>query len=172
MGGTVMGRSRLYVLGLDKAIKGLNKAMNKVENHTSEGFYRAGSFLLRKSKEQVPVDTGNLRASGRMIFVGKNKNVRKLTGVRSINTKRVDKTKLDQTKANISLMETSSAQELIGDNTYGFIIFYAANYANVQHEMPYNHKVGNWKYLQKPTMEYRREIIRIIQSYAKKGFKK
>lgn len=162
---------RLRVTGIKGTTKRLAKAMNNVQGATCKGFYQAGLYLLRKSKQQVPVDSGNLRASGFLVFKGKKGGYRTVVGESKIDRTRITADKVARTKSRTATMKQDAHADL-SSHMCGFVIGYAAEYAMIQHEVPYIHKVGNWKYLQKPMMEYKREILEIVANSARKGFKK
>jgi hypothetical protein len=163
---------RLRIVGLDTVVKNLNKSLSNIENSTSKGFYKAGMFILRKSKQQVPVDTGNLRASGAMVFKGAKGVTKTLVGESRLIKSRITEKKraiISQTIQRAKQDQSTVTNELRGAK-FGFAIVYSARYAAVQHETRrFKHPRGNWKYLQRPIMEHKKDIIRIVAENARKG---
>jgi hypothetical protein len=62
------------ITGLDKIRLNLKSAIMKNEKDLERGLYRAGMFLLKESKEIVPVQIGNLKASGQIKKKGSGYN--------------------------------------------------------------------------------------------------
>jgi hypothetical protein len=159
---------RLSQASLEDVQNNLKKEFSKINHATGQGFLRAGLFLLRQSKKQVPVDTGNLRASG--FLVVRTRPGRVVTHRGNVNLIKsrftpYKKWVIANTKVRTEDERQAASNELQGINTFGFSIVYSAVYAAVQHEEPaYYHEVGNWKYLQKPMMEHKDDIIKLIKA--------
>jgi hypothetical protein len=54
----------IQITGVQEVIANLMKAEKQIGNGIRKGLIKAGLFLLRESKLIVPVDLGNLKASG------------------------------------------------------------------------------------------------------------
>lgn len=58
--------------GINKLEKEFKKKVKDIENSSSEGLTNAGKYLLELSQPLVPVDTGRLKESGRVVNENKN----------------------------------------------------------------------------------------------------
>ena len=57
----------------DEILKRFKKIPDQMGKRVEEGLLAASNYLLRKSKQQVPIDTSNLKASGRVDPVKRKK---------------------------------------------------------------------------------------------------
>lgn len=55
-----------------KGLKELEKKFSNIPNKTKQGTRKAIEFIYNKSQPMVPVDTGRLKASGKIIEEGNN----------------------------------------------------------------------------------------------------
>lgn len=58
------------IKGLAKVVAGLNKAFKSIEKYSTEALEAVALDLLSEAVKQAPVDTGDLRGSGRVRFNG------------------------------------------------------------------------------------------------------
>ena len=58
------------ITGDDKVIRGLDEYEDVLSDYLQAGLQEAGEFLLEKSQEIVPVDTGALHDSGYVVVSG------------------------------------------------------------------------------------------------------
>lgn len=62
------------VENLDYVIQAMGKEREKTERTIAEGLWKAGEIILKKSQELVPVDTGELRSTGKLFSWGSGLN--------------------------------------------------------------------------------------------------
>mgnify|MGYP006867956678 CR=1 FL=1 len=55
--------------GINKLEKQFSKKINDITNATTKGLHEAGEHLLELSQPLVPVDTGRLKASGKVVDI-------------------------------------------------------------------------------------------------------
>lgn len=68
-------RVSIKIEGVELVEKGINKTRSQLEKGFERGMKEAGRLLLRESQKIVPVDTGALRASGRVRSEGKGVDI-------------------------------------------------------------------------------------------------
>lgn len=54
--------------GVDTVLRNLNAEIRKVEGVTRKGLIEAALIVLRQAQKNTPVDTGNLKASGSIVY--------------------------------------------------------------------------------------------------------
>ena len=64
--------SKWHFEGISKLEKDFNTKVKQINNSTTIGLYEAGRHLLELSQPLVPVDTGRLKASGKVTAEGTN----------------------------------------------------------------------------------------------------
>ena len=62
------------IVGVENVIRNIRKTKSRLASGVEKGVKRAGLYLLAESQKLVPVDTGNLKASGVMRATGKGFN--------------------------------------------------------------------------------------------------
>lgn len=67
---------RLYITGVDWAIRAIGKQTSKDKINIAEGLKKAALTILKKSQQYVPVDTGLLKKSGQIEVTGSGMGAR------------------------------------------------------------------------------------------------
>jgi len=154
----------IRVKGLRKVTRALRNKIKKIEGEISRvGMKRAGKFVMKKSKQLTPVDTGNLRESAFVIFGGDGKN----SGI--IATNDFDTTKPEGLGV-AAEHESIIFEETIEKAKTPFAkIGHTAFYALKEHEaVGEQHKIGVAKFLEKAFFGSQKDILKILKGSVKR----
>lgn len=183
------------VVGLKEVINNLNKKSEDILFKTMKGVVRASLLILRESNRIVPVDLGNLRASGyivtshgtkrkgaspsfrgkkidKRVTGGKHTPAALMKGAREVRKQEARKDHVDVARmirnhaATLSLMRARVMKRVQGPAA---AIGYSAYYGIYVHEdQSMKHKAGKtWKFLQFAIMRNEKQILDIIAKEAK-----
>lgn len=153
-------------------MEGLRGALDKIENASKKGLIKGGLLVLRESQKTVPVDLGNLRASGYVLWdsssSGTKKQFRSERGKKKVPKETVTRLMNDRQKI---ISEHQAALRLAAKKKVIVEIGYTAYYAVFVHEdIDARHTKGQRaKYLQQAIQENSRRIYRIVAQEAKKA---
>jgi len=151
----------IRVSGMDRVASRLNAEIRKAPKRTKKGLIRFALLVFRNSSQMVPVEYGNLRASGFVtwgsaIGIGKTPTF-KIIGTKEgvSDTKRASIEKLTSDHQAVLMQETAIVNGVNSSkNLVTVTIGYSAFYAIYVHErMELFHKVGRAKFLQTALMD-------------------
>jgi hypothetical protein len=155
--------------GIDKVLKGINKASEKVEIVTLRGLLEAGLMVKGEAQKITPVQTGNLKASAYVIWGGgsnafgnPNRNTSKIK-YRSNPTAKNKKVKAGE--ENVVREHAAVLNHRMKSSLEPFTeVGYTANYAAKVHERT---GVSHAKFLEQAFQQNSRRIIAILKKHAK-----
>ncbi len=169
--------------GIDKVLKGINKASEKVEIVTLRGLLEAGLMVKGEAQKITPVQTGNLKASayviwggGSNVFGNPNRNTSKIK-YRSNPTAKNKKVKAGE--ENVVREHAAVLNHRMKSSLEPFTeVGYTANYAAKVHERTgVSHakldkkrgrvQIGQAKFLEQAFQQNSRRIIAILKKHAK-----
>lgn len=153
-------------------MEGLRSALDKIESASKQGLIKGGLLILRESQKTVPVDLGNLRASGYVLWdtssSGTKKQFKSKRGKKEASKQVVTRLMNDRQKI---ISEHQAALRLASKKKIIVEVGYTAFYAVFVHEdMNASHTKGQRaKYLQRAIQENSRRVFRIVAEEAKKA---
>jgi hypothetical protein len=150
----INNRGGIRISGIVQALTNLQKEMRKIEGRTKAGLIEAGFAIIRNAQERVPVDLGNLRSSGYVLWDRGNKGPTKQWSGPEAG-------KMQQLHAQVIGEQKSQATR--NQVVIGFTAFYAIY---VHEDLTVNHSSGEAKFLQKAIESQKDRVIRIVQARA------
>jgi len=167
----------IEIKGIAQAVKHLQRKLADVENHTAKGMLQGGLLILRKSAQEVPLKTGNLRASGFIVFMGPRRSfITRQASRQTVFRAKGDaafEAKVARTAENTSQNREVAKGDLsmLTKGNFGFVIAYSAEYAADQHETLTYHHPGGRKphYLQDPTLNLADDVVRLMVASGRKA---
>jgi len=157
----ISGGWGMRTIGLNKVLKRLAASTVAYNELTRAGLIRAGFWILRESNKIVPVDTGNLRSSGFVIW--DKMGVKGAIGNPTGDTFRgKNGSKLSKEHGRKVSVEKAKLAHILGGTRVE--VGYTAYYALYVHENPTaKHKQGkSYKFLEKAVAR-KGEIMKVIK---------
>lgn len=159
----------INVTGLKDVLRGLNKEVGKIRKGVAKGMVKGGVLILREANRLVPVDLGNLRESGFVVWTGA------AAGVGSSPNFRTEDDATPSAVESVSRIKRDHAQILSARrsevNERGRFIVrlgYTAYYAIFVHEdMQARHRIGQAKFLDAAVQSTRQRVFSVIVSEAR-----
>ncbi len=158
-----MARKIAKIKGLDKVVKGLNKAVKRIKGRTTAGMLEAAVLVKAESVRITPIDTGNLRNSAYITWGGGKVKTRGRVSRAKFDTE-------DKSGARVASEHGSVVNErkaIMKVEPFAEV-GYTAYYAAAVHEAPQSRKftVGQSKFLEQALRNNSRNIFKIIQRRA------
>lgn len=144
---------------MDSVLRELNKQASKIQRGSLDGLVEAGLFVKNRALPQTPIDLGNLRSSGYVVW---SKGEKGSSGDFNGDPKLVSKLARNHATSKIQ-----NQAAVTGNSKPSVRIGFSAFYAGFVHEINKNYNVGNWKYLQNVLEQDGKKILAIIQKRAK-----
>ncbi len=150
----------IRVKGIEKVVKGLERLTTRYKKGSKRGAIRAGLLVLGDAQAIVPVDEGNLKASG---FVSWGPTTKVPRPEFKGDTSTVWKHRRDFNKATDEAARNSPK--------WGALVSFAARYAIYVHEnVAARHKAGKVaKFLEKSFNFNRKKILSIVAEEARRS---
>lgn len=159
------------VLGLEKVLSNLNKALTESKKTTKKGLIRAGFFIQRGSQQRCPVDTSNLKNSAYTAW-GEGSASNPDFRTSGVSGKTVSPAEVAQMSANHEAEITKRKAAVQGK--LAVYVGYSAAYALFVHEdLAANHpNGGEAKFLESAIQDNQAQIIRIATETEKENIAK
>lgn len=172
-------------------LRNLNRDIKAIKERTRKGIIKAGFIALNGAMSKCPVDTGNLRASGFLVWEGRQPSPPKWsefhrsTETRSYSlnaaTGKVSRAKVTKTqgaqltKEQFAALESAwqetvaKAQGNLDGKKFVVALGFGAAYAIFVHEnAAARHPSGQWKFLEASLLENRKRMLDVIRAEAAK----
>lgn len=141
----------LDLVGKEKTIAAVEEAFTNLKGVTRDGLIAGGHIIQRGSQKLAPKDTGNLRASAYTIWPGQ-KPLKEI----EFDDKRGDAERLKAER--VAITEANKSEMAKSENEFAVEVGHSAYYAIVQHAVPFEHDVGQWKFLLTSFLQNRNKV--------------
>ncbi len=149
---------------LAKVLNNLNKEISKIEGRSLSGLVDAAFFVKNRAIKQTPIELGNLRASGYVVWKkgekGSSGSFKQRDGKPSAST-------MSKLRSGHTAATSINKAKTIGKNNSTVTIGFSAFYSIYVHEINKNYRRGGWKFLESALKDNTKKILSIIAKRAK-----
>lgn len=161
----------IKVVGLEKVLQALAKQIREIPERNNKGIIKGGFVILRAAQQKCPVQYGNLKASGFLVWptgnVGASPAWKNGATKKNGMQVQVDTGRMNQDHASAMSFLRDRVKEETKNKGVG--IGFSAYYALYVHEnIEASHRVGEARFLQNAVKEQSARVLKIIASEARK----